>query len=463
MKKIKVGFTDFWDGYVPENSYFLSILRKYYDVEIFDTRDPIAKREVEYLFCGVYSHNFLDFDCIRILYTGENVIPDFNLYDYAIGFEKMKLGDRYFQDPLCYTCIRHNPKLMSDIQVNRLAHQRDIESKKFCAMVVSNGSNADRFRTHFFNGLSKYKVVDSGGRYLNNIGGNMNVSANESDCYLQRKISNDDSRVIMKAESHNTRENDKIEFLKNYKFSFAIENVSHEGYCTEKIIESFAAGTIPIYWGDKKVTNYFNKKAFINCHDYSSIEEVIETVKEIDNDDEKYITMLKEPIFSDSHHAPAQQDIRFEKWFLSIFEKDYMIRRNRIGMMKNYEDIYRIRRDISKKMEVNEQEELRSQVKWTVKNCPYQENDRLVLYGAGKWGGIYYQWICENHWGEVVGWIDKCWYNKQQMGYPISPLDLLLKIPYDYVLVAIENKAIQDEVIMNLVNCGVSEKKILVI
>lgn len=417
MKKIKVGFTDFWEGYVPEDSYFLSILRQHYDVEIFDTRDPIAKREVEYLFCGVFSHDFLDFDCIRILYTGENLIPDFNLYDYAIGFEKMEVGDRYFWDPLCYTCIRHDPRLMHDIQANRQANHGRTGDKKFCAMVVSNGENADMFRTRFFHELSKYKTVDSGGRYLNNIGGNIS---------------------------------DKISFLRNYRFSLAMENVSHKGYCTEKITESFAAGTVPIYWGDENVTQYFNKRAFVNCHDCESIEEVVGKVKEIDNDDGKYIAMLNEPVFSDYYHTPDQQDIRFEKWFLSIFEREYQIRRDRIGWMKNYEEMHRVRRDALG-------------VKWTTGNCPYQEKDRLVLYGAGNKGGMYYRWICENRWGEVVGWIDKCRHGRQHMGYPVSSLDLLQKVSYDYVLITIESKAVQYEVTTELVSRGVPEGKILVI
>lgn len=109
------------------------------------------------------------------------------------------------------------------------------------------------------------------------------------------------------------------------------------------------------------------------------------------------------------------------------------------------------------------QEKSLSQVMWTIDTCPYKEKDRLVLYGAGKWGNIYYQWICEKHWGEIVGWVDNFWYKKDQIKYPISPLDLLLKICYDYILITIESKAVQDEVSRNLISWGVSEKKILTI
>ena len=39
----------------------------------------------------------------------------------------------------------------------------------------------------------------------------------------------------------------KILFLSNYKFSIAMENSEGDGYLSEKIIDSFEAGTIPIY------------------------------------------------------------------------------------------------------------------------------------------------------------------------------------------------------------------------
>jgi hypothetical protein len=43
--------------------------------------------------------------------------------------------------------------------------------------------------------------------------------------------------------------------------------------------------TIPIYWGNPLASLDFNPKAFINCHDYKSFDEVIELVKEIDSNE----------------------------------------------------------------------------------------------------------------------------------------------------------------------------------
>ena len=38
---------------------------------------------------------------------------------------------------------------------------------------------------------------------------------------------------------------DKIEFFEEYKFSIAMENSEGGGYISEKIVDSFRAGTIP--------------------------------------------------------------------------------------------------------------------------------------------------------------------------------------------------------------------------
>lgn len=47
------------------------------------------------------------------------------------------------------------------------------------------------------------------------------------------------------------------EMCDNYTFTIAIENTSHDHYFTEKIINPFIYHTIPLYWGCKKIEEYF--------------------------------------------------------------------------------------------------------------------------------------------------------------------------------------------------------------
>ena len=46
-------------------------------------------------------------------------------------------------------------------------------------------------------------------------------------------------------------------------FSFAVENDTYDTYFTEKILDCFATGTIPVYMGTKKVVEYFNPDGII--------------------------------------------------------------------------------------------------------------------------------------------------------------------------------------------------------
>lgn len=59
----------------------------------------------------------------------------------------------------------------------------------------------------------------------------------------------------------------KEEGLKDYMFSIAIENNKYNTYFTEKILDCFATGTIPIYYGTDKISEFFNINGIINFND----------------------------------------------------------------------------------------------------------------------------------------------------------------------------------------------------
>lgn len=261
--RIRIGFLGFWSHFVKEDFIGTVALRRNYDVEIV----PDAK-DADYVFYSVMDdeHWFLPPEKIKIFYTGENLCPDFNACDYAIGFEWLNYGERYIRLPNYYGTPYYRgqtakfeqryQEILTDEELRNLARDR-----KFCSLVVSNG-DGNPIRRQLFEALSQYKQVESGGRWLNNIGGPVE---------------------------------DKIAFESEHKFSIACENSSHPGYTTEKIVEAFAARTIPIYWGDPDICKVFNPKAFINVMDYPSIDAVVKRVEELDKDEEAYIAMLREP------------------------------------------------------------------------------------------------------------------------------------------------------------------------
>lgn len=66
----------------------------------------------------------------------------------------------------------------------------------------------------------------------------------------------------------------KTEAMNPYMFSFAIENSLTDTYFTEKITDCFANGVIPIYYGTKKILNYFDSNGIIFLDDNFKIEDI---------------------------------------------------------------------------------------------------------------------------------------------------------------------------------------------
>ena len=235
---------------------------------------------------------------MKIFFTGENICPDFNLYDYAVGFEYLDFGDRYLRWPLYYA---YGQELWDAFMSKHLNPQEKLAKKtEFCSFVYSN-KMGDFIREKFFQELSKYKKVNSGGRYMNNIGVSEGVQ-------------------------------NKIEFESRHKFSIAFENSSHPGYTTEKLIQAFAANTVPIYWGDPRVVEVFNPESFIFVNDFESLDAVVNRVKEIDENDELYLKYLGTPALLDPEKFDRKVQIKqLGNFFRHIFsqEKEKAFRRNR--------------------------------------------------------------------------------------------------------------------------------------
>ena len=72
----------------------------------------------------------------------------------------------------------------------------------------------------------------------------------------------DRSRGGASPENNCTIEN-KEEGLCDFMFSVAVENARTDVWITEKVLDCFATGTIPIYWGTKKITHFFNEDGII--------------------------------------------------------------------------------------------------------------------------------------------------------------------------------------------------------
>lgn len=90
------------------------------------------------------------------------------------------------------------------------------------------------------------------------------------------------------------------EILENYRFAIAMENLDKDGYITEKIINAYLGGTIPIYSGGKNTAEkFFKKGTYIDVNDFATLEECAKFICELDKNLDKLQELQDLNIFKD--------------------------------------------------------------------------------------------------------------------------------------------------------------------
>ena len=286
MKSVRIYFAGFWDGFNCNENIFTRVLEKKYNV-IIDEKNP------EYVFCSMFGnpYDYLNYDGVRIFYSGENYSPDFNFVDYALGYNR----DFKYEDRFCRNraIISGNlDEINKYIIDKKLKTESDIEQKEFCNFIYSHDRD-DCKRKEILEKLSAYKKVDSVGTFMNNMPTGKTISMDE-----------------------------KIDFIGNYKFTIAFESVNMSGFVTEKILHAFMGGSVPIYMGDPKIFEVYNKDAFVNASDFDSIEDLVEHIKWLDENDEEYLKMVNAPTFNpEFDYEKICKD--FDRYLYYIFDQDY--------------------------------------------------------------------------------------------------------------------------------------------
>lgn len=69
----------------------------------------------------------------------------------------------------------------------------------------------------------------------------------------------------------------KIEALKEYRYSIVIEQGNHDAMFSEKLIDCFMTGVIPIYWGcEGKIGDYFNPNGILQFNKIKELPKIFE-------------------------------------------------------------------------------------------------------------------------------------------------------------------------------------------
>lgn len=236
-------------------------------------------------------------DIVKIYLAGECISPDLNLFDYAIVFDQeLRDMDRVHRFPPSVLHKRSIVKSVNEITLDKAKNL--INSKmKFCCFIYSN-RNAHPMRDYLFYEISKYKQIDSLGKHLHNT-------------------------EIPPTRGHKNWRELSIEMKSKYKFSIAVENASYEGYTSEKILSSFQAHTVPIYWGNPHIGKEYNQEAFIDCSQYESIEEIIQRIREIDENDELWSYMISQPWQTEEQMKETEREVNGYYAFIEhIFSQD---------------------------------------------------------------------------------------------------------------------------------------------
>jgi len=274
---MKLAFCDFWEGFQYDNNLFFHLFQELFGNVRLSNPDEC---DVLIYSCFGKRHTFIPSKSkgkIKIFYTGENIRPNYEECDYSFSFDFPDYGGRNIRFPLWLYQIDwynkkdyQNPKYV--IPFEEINDNKWIRTPKteFCCGIWNN---PEEKRVQTQKVFSTYKKFDLYGK----TSGNWFYG-----------------------------EEQKLDILSKYKFSICYENAIHGGYLTEKLFHAKIAGTIPIYRADKMSHIDFNPKSFINLEDFSSIEELLDYVREVDQSEEKTLHYQQEKLF---HYDDYPKDL----------------------------------------------------------------------------------------------------------------------------------------------------------
>ena len=214
----------------------------------------------------------------KVFWTGEDTQNNFPAYNdncihdctISLGFDFVD-AQNYLRYPLWLLyyfgfCLDKDKIAEQVAAFNQHNSAFDDKKNKFCAMIARHDRNG--IRKQMIDALSAVGTVFCPGTAYHN-----------------------DNTLIEKYRDQ------KVEYLKSFKFNICPENTSVKGYVTEKLFQAFDAGCIPIYWGGGPEKDVINPKSYIV---YDGISDISRTVKHLYADPQAYAEFKKESPLLDS-------------------------------------------------------------------------------------------------------------------------------------------------------------------
>ena len=263
-----IKYYNFWKGEKPKEIWFSRFI---------NSRNLAQKKKICFFsVLGKKNNIRLKNNRINIFFSGENMYSDRFIsyrsfcekqhFDLYIDFNNYA-NKNSIRFPLWLMFMFEPEATYNDIKirVGQLRYPNLEKRQRFCSLVASHDFNG--IRGKMFEALSSVDKVVSAGIFRNN-----------SD------------------ELHSDYENNKHDFIKQFKFNICPENSNHHLYVTEKIFQAIDAGCIPIYWGGDNNPEYniLNKDAIMFWNEDDNTE-LIKTIMKINTDRQAYNNFAKQP------------------------------------------------------------------------------------------------------------------------------------------------------------------------
>jgi hypothetical protein len=108
---------------------------------------------------------------------------------------------------------------------------------------------------------------------------------------------------------------DKLEPLRDYKYSICVMNSSEDNFFTEVLLDCFRVGTIPIFWGCPNIGEYFNKFGIYEFYNMDDLDWHLQMIamnsqgSETDNIIMENFELTKKYIHTDDYIATILQKL----------------------------------------------------------------------------------------------------------------------------------------------------------
>ena len=273
---LRVAFINFWPGaFDGANSaaFLLNLLRE--SCGETERTDDLATASV--VFSSVFGTQPSE-AAKTIQVIGENLRPNFSRCRYSLSFDYDTYFGRNHRLPLWWWRLdwpefanggaaaagptnAQNHGFEPLIPIDALLQKRppiDPKSRQFCVLIAGN---PESLRVNLFLSLQATGPVMGYGNLFNNPLGQS-----------------------------------KFDVLPQFRYCLCPENGIYPGYHTEKPVDAWFGGCVPLYSGDRLLVRDFNPRALVNYQDHLSMAEFIDAVRRLEADAQAYNAVYTEPL-----------------------------------------------------------------------------------------------------------------------------------------------------------------------